>query len=211
MPEAHIGTWHKARRPVLGRRQTQGVITTHALQTLAARGRHAIGWDEILEGDIPQDAIIMSWRGVDGAIEGTGKGHHVVLSPASYCYLDYYQSPDQALEPMAWGGYVPVSRTYRLDPTEGMTPEQSKLVLGPQVNLWTEYIDNYPKSGIHGAPAHVGPGRGGMDSAIDARLQRIFPKECRPSGVCIMRAATITHAIWPMSTPASLPTTMPAK
>ncbi len=123
----------------------QGVITTHALQTLAARGRHAIGWDEILEGDIPQDAIIMSWRGVDGAIEGTGKGHHVVLSPASYCYLDYYQSPDQALEPMAWGGYVPVSRTYRLDPTEGMTPEQSKLVLGPQVNLWTEYIDNYPK------------------------------------------------------------------
>ena len=87
----------------------------------------------------------MSWRGVDGAIEGTGKGHHVVLSPASYCYLDYYQSPDQALEPMAWGGYVPVSRTYRLDPTEGMTPEQSKLVLGPQVNLWTEYIDNYPK------------------------------------------------------------------
>ena len=69
MPEAHIGTWHKARRPVLGRRQTQGVITTHALQTLAARGRHAIGWDEILEGDIPQDAIIMSWRGVDGAIE----------------------------------------------------------------------------------------------------------------------------------------------
>lgn len=123
----------------------QGVIMTHAMETLAKRGRRAIGWDEILEGNIPQDAIIMSWRGVKGAMEGASKGHKVILSPTSYCYLDYYQTTDTEGEPMAWGGYVPVSKTYSLDPTAGMTTEQSALVLGPQVNLWTEYIDNYPK------------------------------------------------------------------
>lgn len=123
----------------------QGIITTHAFETLAARGRRAIGWDEILEGDIPQDAIVMSWRGRDGAIEGAQKGHNVILTPNNYCYLDYYQSTDIDQEPDAIGGYVPVKKTYSLDPTADLTPEQSKLVVGPQVNLWTEYIDNYPK------------------------------------------------------------------
>ena len=32
---------------------------------------------------------------------------------------------------MAWGGYVPVSRTYRLDPTEGMTPRTEQTGIGP--------------------------------------------------------------------------------
>ena len=122
----------------------QGVITTHALQTLAARGRQAIGWDEILEGEIPQDAIIMSWRGIEGAAEGTQKGHRAILTPTAYCYLDYYQTTDKNDEPAAWGGYVPVKKTYSLDPTEGLTPEQATLVLGPQGNLWTEYVATFP-------------------------------------------------------------------
>ena len=29
---------------------------------LYARKKHMIGWDEILEGGIPHDAVVMSWR-----------------------------------------------------------------------------------------------------------------------------------------------------
>jgi hexosaminidase len=122
----------------------QGFITSHAFKTIAARGRQAIGWDEILEGEIPQDAIIMSWRGLDGAAEGTQKGHQAILTPTSYCYLDYRQTTDLAQEPDAWGGLVTVRKAYSLNPTMGLSDEQARLVLGAQGNLWTEYVATYP-------------------------------------------------------------------
>ena len=38
---------------------------------VAAHGRRMIGWDEILEGGVPADATVMSWRGIDGAVTAT--------------------------------------------------------------------------------------------------------------------------------------------
>lgn len=122
----------------------QGVITTHVFETINKRGRRVIGWDEILEGDIPQNTIIMSWRGAEGAIQAVKKGQNAILTPTTHCYLDYYQTSDRAGEPFEnIGGYLPVQKVYSLDPLSGMTPEQAKLVLGAQGNLWTEYVKNY--------------------------------------------------------------------
>ncbi len=121
----------------------QGFITSRAAKTIGARGRKMIGWDEILEGDIPQSTVIMSWRGIDGATQGVKKGHPVVLSPNTYFYFDYYQSQDTGREPEALGGYNPVDRAYGFNPTQGMTPEEASLVLGPQANLWTEFIKDF--------------------------------------------------------------------
>ena len=42
-------------------------------------GRRLVGWDEILEGGVPEDAIVMSWRGADGAIHAAAAGHDTVL------------------------------------------------------------------------------------------------------------------------------------
>ncbi len=121
----------------------QGFITSHVAKTIGARGRKMIGWDEILEGDIPQSAVIMSWRGIDGATQGVKKGHPVILSPNTYFYFDYYQSQDTEREPEALGGFNPVDRAYSFNPTQGMTPEEASLVLGPQANLWTEFIKDF--------------------------------------------------------------------
>ncbi|MDE6126817.1 MAG: beta-N-acetylhexosaminidase, partial [Muribaculaceae bacterium] len=90
----------------------QGYITTHVAKTIGDRGRKMIGWDEILEGDIPQSTVVMSWRGIDGATQGVRKGHPVILSPNTYFYFDYYQSQDTDREPEALGGYNPVDRAY---------------------------------------------------------------------------------------------------
>src|SRR3546814_13221812 len=49
---------------------------------LEKHGRKLIGWDEILEGQVPADATVMSWRGIDGAITAAKAGHDTVLSPA---------------------------------------------------------------------------------------------------------------------------------
>lgn len=56
-------------------------------------------------------------------------------------YIDYYQSKDQANEPLAIGGYVPVEKCYSFEPfTENMTDEEKAHIIGVQANLWTEYI-----------------------------------------------------------------------
>ena len=56
-----------------------------------SKGRTLLGWDEILEGGLPAEATVMSWRGVQGGIDAAKQGHDVVMSPNSYAYFDYYQ------------------------------------------------------------------------------------------------------------------------
>ena len=105
-----------------------------------AHGKRLVGWDEILEGGLAPDATVMSWRGFEGGLEAAQHGHDVVMTPTSYCYFDYYQGP-QNEEPLAIGGYLPLSKVYQFDPVvETMTEEEAAHVLGGQANLWTEYI-----------------------------------------------------------------------
>lgn len=126
--------------------QLQGYITAFATKVVRDHGKSAIGWDEILECDIPRDAVIMSWRGVEGAAEGAKRGHRVILTPTSHCYFDFYQNQDTKNEPYAIGGLTTVERVYSLEPClPSMTPAEKELVMGCQANLWTEYIKDFPQ------------------------------------------------------------------
>jgi len=105
-----------------------------------ARGRQIIGWDEILEGGLAQNAAVMSWRGTEGGIAAAKAGHPVVMTPTAYCYIDYYQAKPET-QPLAIGGYLPLEKVYSFDPVPaGLSEEEAKMVLGAQANLWTEYI-----------------------------------------------------------------------
>jgi hexosaminidase len=107
---------------------------------LHQHGRRFIGWDEILEGGLPEGALVMSWRGLEGGLAAARAGHDVVMTPQAYVYLDHYQSNDPA-EPLAIGGYTPLEKIYSFDPLPAaLTPEQARHILGAQANLWSEYI-----------------------------------------------------------------------
>ena len=122
----------------------QSYVMNRMAKVVEARGRRVIGWDEILEGDVSETAIIMSWRGTEGGIEAARKGHDVIMAPSSHLYFDYYQSEDIASEPMCIGGYLPVERVYEFQPLpEELTPEQQKYIIGVQANIWTEYIAHF--------------------------------------------------------------------
>lgn len=110
---------------------------------LKSKGKRIIGWDEILEGDVSKTAIVMSWRGKKGGIEGAKRGNEVIMVPNDYAYFDYYQSKDIANEPFGIGGFVDVAKVYSLDPTEGLTAEEADKILGVQANLWAEYITTF--------------------------------------------------------------------
>ena len=122
----------------------QSYVMNRMAKVVEARGRRVIGWDEILEGDVSETAIIMSWRGTEGGIEAARKGHDVIMAPSSHLYFDYYQSEDIASEPSCIGGYLPVERVYEFQPLpEELTPEQQKHIIGVQANIWTEYIAHF--------------------------------------------------------------------
>ncbi|MBG8553929.1 beta-N-acetylhexosaminidase [Hymenobacter guriensis] len=123
--------------------KVQGWFNRRIEKFLASKGKKLIGWDEILEGGIAPSATVMSWRGEKGGIEAAKMGHDVVMSPTTHLYINYGQSPQphSPYEPLMIGGYIPLDVIYNYNPLpKELTPDQQKHVLGPQANMWTEYI-----------------------------------------------------------------------
>jgi hexosaminidase len=120
--------------------KAQPYFTQRIAKFLAAHGRRAVGWDEILEPGLPADAVVMSWRGTAGAIEAARRGFDTVVAAHPTLYFDNRQSALEGEPP----GRVRTVRTedvYAFDPMPaGLEPAQAAHVLGVQANLWTEHI-----------------------------------------------------------------------
>lgn len=106
---------------------------------LNSKGRKIIGWDEILEGGLAQNAAVMSWRGIDGGIAAAKAKHYAVMTPVDYCYFDHYQALNG--EPVAIGGFTPLEKVYSYEPVpDSLQPDEVKYIMGAQANMWTEYV-----------------------------------------------------------------------
>jgi len=107
---------------------------------LTSKNRRMIGWDEILQGGLAPNAIVMSWRGEGGGIEAVRMKHSAIMAPTDYCYFDYSQG-DRNREPVSIGGYIPLAKVYGYEPVpRELSADDAKFILGAQANLWTEYI-----------------------------------------------------------------------
>ena len=115
--------------------EKEGLKDEHELQTwiieyvgqyLESKGKTIIGWDEILEGGLPEGAAVQSWRGMAGAIEGVHLGTDVISSPTSHCYLDYPLSSTDLRE------------VYSFDPMPEEASHGPGRVLGGECNMWSE-------------------------------------------------------------------------
>ena len=112
----------------------------HFAQYLISKGRSCIGWDEIMKGKLPDGAAIMSWEGTEAGEEAAEKGHNVVMTPTSYCYFDYAQFPASDDYEYISGSTNTLYNTYSFDPSNGISEDHKKYVIGAQGNLWSEYI-----------------------------------------------------------------------
>ncbi|MER6233847.1 MULTISPECIES: beta-N-acetylhexosaminidase [Streptomyces] len=122
--------------------ELQSWFIRHFDRWLTDRGRRLIGWDEILEGGIAEGAAVSSWQGYAGGIAAAEAGHDVVMCPLQQVYLDYRQDagPD---EPMPIGYVRTLEDVYRFEPVPpGLSEEAAAHVLGTQVNVWTEVMQN---------------------------------------------------------------------
>jgi len=131
----------------------EGLKDEHELQSyfiqrmekyINGKGRTIIGWDEILEGGLAPNALVMSWRGEQGGIEAAKQKHQVIMTPGSHVYLDHSQSTRE--DSVTIGGYTSVEKTYSYEPIpKELSAEEGKYVLGAQGNVWTEYMHNPSK------------------------------------------------------------------
>ena len=107
---------------------------------LTSKGRTLVGWDEIMDGGLAENAVVMNWRGIEVGKKALAQGNPIVLT--SDCYIDNYQGlPDY--EPQANGGYLPLKKLYNYNLEKEALSDASlekNKVLGTQANLWAEHI-----------------------------------------------------------------------
>ncbi|KAA6393307.1 MAG: putative glycoside hydrolase family 20 [Streblomastix strix] len=113
--------------------------------------RRVVGWDEIMNEQLPQDVVVMQWRGQGPENVDELMGHDTIYSPQSHCYFDYYQS-QRSDEPHAIYGFLPLELVYQFDPLQlaglrkdGLNESEKqgmKHILGGQGNVWREYFPN---------------------------------------------------------------------
>jgi len=115
--------------------QAKGIKDNHALQAyfntrllkiLQKHGKKMIGWDEVLQPELPKDIVIHSWRGTAALADAARKGYDGILSNGYY--IDLIQ---------------PASQHYVADPLPAdstLTPEEAKHVLGGEATMWSEWV-----------------------------------------------------------------------
>jgi hexosaminidase len=114
------------RRGIADNAALEAYFNQRLLQILAKHGKRMVGWDEILQPDLPKSIVIQSWRGVASLADAARQGYSSILS--SGYYLD---------------GMATAADYYRVDPLPdslALTPDQARLVLGGEACMWGEVI-----------------------------------------------------------------------
>jgi hexosaminidase len=154
--ECKRGGWEKCPRcqELIKREGLSGVeaiqpwLTRRLTAHLEAKGRHAIGWDEIFDdaGDtLPKGTMGMCWRREGIGAGAANKGYKIVRCPTSHCYFDYSQglegdTHDYFMRTSGWKSTI--DKVYSFDPLEGVAPEARGNIVGGQCCNWTEKTFN---------------------------------------------------------------------
>ncbi|MBV8050703.1 MAG: family 20 glycosylhydrolase, partial [Acidobacteriaceae bacterium] len=97
--------------------ELQAYFNKRVQKLVSKHGKTMVGWDEVLNPDLPNDVVVQSWRGQDSLAQAAKHGYRGILS------FGYYLD-------LMW----PASRHYAVDPMSGgaanLTPEEAKRILG---------------------------------------------------------------------------------
>jgi len=106
--------------------ELQAYFNKRLIEILRKYNKKMVGWDEILNPDMPKDIMIQSWRGMRSLSESARLGYNGILSNGYY--LDLIQ---------------PASFHYLNDPLPdslNLTEKQKSLILGGEATSWAELV-----------------------------------------------------------------------
>lgn len=104
----------------------QTYFNRRVLKILQKNNKTMMGWDEILQPDLPKDIVIQSWRGQKALAEAARNGYKGILSNGYY--IDFVQ---------------PASLHYLVDPIPAdstLTATEAAHVLGGEATMWAEWV-----------------------------------------------------------------------
>jgi len=111
---------------------------------VTSKGKTIIGWNEILQGGLAPNAIVMSWQGEKGGTEAAKQNHKAIMTPENKMYFNHAQFVKE--DSLTAGKPSLLADVYNYEPIPAeLTPEQAKYIWGGQGCLWTEYITNPAK------------------------------------------------------------------
>lgn len=108
-----------------------------------SKGKEVMGWDELTNSTLPEDAIVFGWQGLgNAALKAAAQGHRFIMTPARVLYLIRYQGP-QWFEPLTYFGNNTLKDVYDYEPVqENWKPKYSDLLMGVQGSLWAEFCNS---------------------------------------------------------------------
>ncbi len=110
---------HRMKRPA----ELQAWFNHRLAGILAKHGRVMIGWDEIMDGDLPAGTVVQSWRGEKTVSQAVARGFPVIQSWG--LYLDHIK---------------PAEEHYAVDPTPAGYTGDPGVIWGGEACMWGEQI-----------------------------------------------------------------------
>ena len=105
-----------------------------------ARGRIAVGWDEMVDNGLEEGVALTVWRGGNRWVPAAQAGHKIIMTPNAKSYLNYKQRPDEKRLAHMFR-LVALDTVYKFDPTpDTLSAAVLENVIGGQGCLWTEYF-----------------------------------------------------------------------
>lgn len=171
----HVGgdevnsTWWDRNSKIQAWMSARGLVTSHDLQTwfitelgdyLMSMGKQVVGWDEVLDAQLPQEYTIQAWRGTRVRDEALQSGHATIVSspyyldlflPADYHYRYYPSmtlsgSMDSNAEALEDPRLAHVRDGLSWQATFGTAASVAKRegghILGGEACMWSEIVDD---------------------------------------------------------------------
>jgi hexosaminidase len=117
-----------ARENIKNNHELQAYFNRQLLKILKKYGKKMIGWDEILNPELPKNIAIQSWRGQASLAESARLGYQGILSYGYY--LDHMK---------------PASFHYEIDPlgkeAASLSEKEQARIIGGEACMWAEFVN----------------------------------------------------------------------
>ncbi|MGO9086723.1 MAG: beta-N-acetylhexosaminidase [Candidatus Sulfotelmatobacter sp.] len=107
----------------------QAYFNQRLQKILAKNHKTMVGWDEILNPNLPKTIVIQSWRGQESLAAAAKQGYSGLLSHGYYLDLMWPAAQHYAVDPMTMPDAAPA-----------LTPEEKSRILGGESCQWAEWV-----------------------------------------------------------------------
>jgi len=107
--------------------ELQAYFNRRVQEIVRRHGKTMVGWDEILQPDLPKNIVVQSWRGQASLAEAAKEQYRGLLSYGYYLDLMWPAAQHYLIDPLS-------------DDTANLTPTESSRILGGEACMWTEFV-----------------------------------------------------------------------